>query len=212
MLIVSVLLALLPEVSVTELCESEQVPAAVPPAFVTAQVSCTPPAKPFCDVTVMLSVLPVAAPAVTVSFVEAGTTVKLGVLAPTVTTIVADVTTVVPLVPVTVTFRVPVPVVLVMDRVLVPLPPALKVAEVGDSEQLPAADPLELVTAQVSATVPEKLFTDARVIVSVLPVFAPAVKESVVEVGVTVKVGVVTAAAAFRKLRTSSEPRPVTSS
>jgi hypothetical protein len=61
-----------------------------------------------------------------------------------------DVTTVEPLVPVTVTLRTPeVPGVVVMVSVLVVLPPEVRVPEVGKRAQVPAAVPLLFVAEQV---------------------------------------------------------------
>jgi hypothetical protein len=63
---------------------------------------------------------------------------------------VDDVTTVEPLVPVTVTLSTPeVPGVVVMVSVLVALPPEARVPDVGERAQEPAAVPLPLVAEQV---------------------------------------------------------------
>ena len=132
--------------------------------------------------------------------------VKVGPL--TVTVIVEEVTVVAPLVPVTVTVRVPLaPVVLVIVSVLVPVPPAARVEDVGESEHVPAT-PADDVTAQVRATVPAKLL-ETRLIVSVTA--DPAVFKRLrdVDAGVTLKVPPLAAA---RYFATSSEPRPVTRS
>jgi hypothetical protein len=70
-LIVSVLLPEPPAASVTgELIV--QVPTTLPLAVVTAQARATVPAKPFCEVTVMLFVLPVVAPEMKLMFKLAG--------------------------------------------------------------------------------------------------------------------------------------------
>ena len=87
-----------------------------------------------------------------------------------------EVTTVVPLVPVTVTLRTPeVPGVVVMVSVLVPVPP--EVSETGVvGEHEPAAVPLTFVTEQLTTTAPAKLLVEVSVITSVLPVVAPEIR------------------------------------
>ncbi len=206
-----VLVAVPPEAGVTELGLSEQVPAAVPLRFDTVQPRVTELAKPFTEATVIVSVTLAPVVVTARSEVEAGVTVNVGPT--TVTTIVDEETTVDPLVPLTVTFSVPLVFAVVFTvSVLVELPDAASVTEVGLREHVPAALPLALVTVQVSATVPAKLLTEAREIVAVLPVVAPALTVNALEPGVTVKLAACVEAAAVRKAFTSSDPRPVTSS
>jgi hypothetical protein len=75
---VSTLVPVPPEVSVTEVGARAQVPAAVPLAVDTAQVRATVPANPFVEVSVMVEVLPVVAPATRVNVAGEGARVKLG--------------------------------------------------------------------------------------------------------------------------------------
>ena len=204
-LMVSTLFPRLPEVSATEVGAREQVPAKVPVALAAEQVRAAVPAKLFTEASVRLSV--VVAPDVNVIAVVAGVMLKVGAVA--VTTIVDAFTTVVPLVPVTITLRTPLaPAVVLMVRTLVAALPEVSVAEVGANEQVPAAVPLAFVTSQVRFTVPAKAFCEANAMVSVLPVVAPAASVMALVAGVTVNV-VTGPAAAVRKLDTSSEPRPV---
>lgn len=158
---------------------------------VMAQVSATEPTNPLVEARVMTSVLPVVAPGARVRAVGRGVSVNEAAGgAATVTTIVDEVMTVVPLVPVTVTLREPlVLAVVLIVSTLVPVPPELSVADVGAREQVPVAVPLAFATEQVRATAPAKAFLEARVMVSVLPVVAPAAREMAVVAGVTVNVG-----------------------
>ena len=208
-LMVRTLFPRLPEVSPTEVGVREQVPAKVPVALAAEQVRAAVPAKWFTEASVRLSVL-VVTPDASVIAVKAGMILKVGAVA--VTTIVDALTTVVPLVPVTITLRTPLaPAVVLMVSTLVPVPPEVSVAEVGAKEQVPSAVPLAFVTSQVRATVPAKESCEANVMVSVSPVVAPATSVIAVVAGVTVKVTAGCAAAA-RKFDTSSEPRPVAKS
>jgi len=166
--------------------------AALPP--VTEHASATAPANPFVDATEMLLVA--LAPGTTVAAPGVAVTVKPGVAAGvTETTITEEVSTVDPLVPVTVTSRTPaVPAVVLMVNTEFATAPELTTAEAGAIEQLPAAVPLAVLTEQPSATVPAKLFTEATVIESVP--LAPANSETLVADGVTVKLeGAVTTSA-----------------
>ena len=212
LLMVSVLMPVPPDVSVTEAGAREQVPAAVPVKVVTLQVRPTVPEKVFTDASVRLSMVELLDPDPSAGVVVVGVMLNRG---PLTTTVMADeVTVVLPLVPVTVTLSVPLAlaVLFVMVRVLVPVPPALSAEEVGVSEHVPADVPLAVVTAQVSATVPEKLFTEAKVMLSVTVAPALEIRVSAVEVGVTVNVGVWAPCRAVRYFATSSDPQPVTAS
>ena len=178
---------------------------------VIEQVSATEPTKLLVEVSVSAVELPVVAPDMKLRG-EGVLNVKVGGGTVTVTTIVDALTTVVPLVPVTIMLRTPlVPAVVLTVSMLVPVPPEVSVAEVGVNEQVPSAVPLAFVTAQVRATAPAKASCEANVMVSVLPVVAPAASVMAFVPGVTVNVATGTAAA-DRKFDTSSEPRPVTRS
>jgi len=156
------------------------------------QDTLTVPAKPLVEVRVTTFVFWVVAPEVKESDGVCGLRVKEGAVR--VTAMVEEVTTVVPLVPVTVTLRVPaVPTVVLTVSTVEPEPPEVRASEVGERLHVPAAVPLAVVTVQVRATVPTKLFTDLRAMESVLPVVAPEINEIAVEVGMTVKVGVLPA-------------------
>ena len=198
-----------PDASTTDGKPSEHVPAAVPLELVTEHVRATVPAKVFTEANATLALLPVVAPDTTLSVGFETPTVNVGAPASTVTAIVDEVITVLPLVPVTVTFRTPlVPAVVLIVTTLVPVPPDARTTDTGLSEHLPAAVPLALVTEHVRATVPAKVSTEASATLAVLLVVAPdtTVKASVP--GVTVKVAF-SASAAARKLATSREPSPV---
>jgi hypothetical protein len=172
------------------------------------QESATVPLKALTELSGVVVVLAAVAPEVRLSAAGA---LRLRDAPVTVTEMAAELTVVVPLVPVTVTLRVPaVPnVVAIVRTVLEEL--LLSTTEVGRTEQLPAALPLVVVTVHVSATVPAKLLREAMAIVSALPLVAPESNERLLLVGVIVKVGAI-AAAAVKKLATSIDPRPVTSS
>jgi len=200
-----------PAVSETFVGATAQVGWKVAELVVIEQVSATEPTKLLIEVSVSLAELPVVAPETKLR--EAGVlNVKVGGGTVTVTTIVDALTTVVPLLPVTITLRTPlVPAVVLMVSTLLPVPPEVRVSEVGAKEQVPVAVPLAFVTEQVRATVPAKESCEANVMVSVLPVVAPAASVMAVVVGVIVNV-TTGCAAAVRKLDTSSEPRPVAKS
>jgi hypothetical protein len=152
-----------------------QEPAAVPLVLVATQLTVTVPAKPLTEVRVTTLVLPVVAPEVRLSV--SGKAAIVNEDAVRLTVMAEDVTTVVPLVPVTVTLRTPeVPGVVVMVSVLVPVPPEVSVTEPGDMAQVPAAVPPTLVTVQVDVTPPAKLLSDAKVTTSVLPVVTPEIR------------------------------------
>jgi len=168
---VTVVVFVPPAVSVTLAGEAAQVPTGDPLTTVVVQPIVTVPAKPLTEATVITLVLPVVAPAAIFSVVGSGVSVKDDAVS--VTAMAEEVTTVVPLVPVTVTFNTPeVPGVVVMVNVLVPVPPEVRATGVVEA-QVPAAVPLTLVTVQLTTTEPTKLFTEAKVIASVLPVVAP---------------------------------------
>ena len=174
-----------PAVSVTVGEDGVQVPAAVPVAPVVAQVMLTVPAKPLVEVTVTTLVLPVVAPEMSVSVDGAAVAVRPAAF--TVTFTGVEVVVMDPLTPVTVTESEPlVPAVVLMVRVELLVEPAVSVTALGDRMQLPAAVPLVLVTAQVSATVPAKVPVEVTAIDDVLPVVAPEISVSAVGVGVMV--------------------------
>jgi hypothetical protein len=213
-LTVSTLVPVPPNESGTEVGATVQVPAAVPLVLDTAQVKATAPAKPFVEASVKVSVLPVVAPAVRLSEGVVALSVKLGTGGAVTVTAIDEVTVMDPPTPVTVTLRVPlVPVVVLMVTTLVPVPLDASVTDGGPTAQVPAAVPLAVDTAQVRATVPENPLSDASAKVSALPVVAPARRVRLAEEGVREKEGgdgaPPAAAAAVRKLATSSEPRPV---
>ena len=145
---------------------TESLPA-LPP--LTEQASDTLPANPFVDATEMLLVA--LAPETTLDAPGVAATVKPGeATCATETTIKEEVSTIEPLVPVTVTSRTPaVPAVGLIVSTEFAVKPGLMAAEAGASEQLPAAFPLAVLTEQLSATVPTKPLTDATVMESVVP-------------------------------------------
>jgi len=170
---VSAVVVVPPDVRVTEVGLVEQLVAAVVPIVgmnAPWQESVTVPAKPFCDVSViMLGTLVPEATAAVVGFADIAKPEGVSV-----TTILLLVTTVVPLVPVTVTFSVPaVPAVVVIVSTSVLEEPEVRASVPEASEQVPAAVPVAFATEQVMVTVPAKLSTEAMVMLSVLPVVAP---------------------------------------
>jgi hypothetical protein len=179
------------------------------------QVRATEPAKPLVEVSVRVSELPVVAPELKLSEGVDSLNVKVGAAGAVTVTTIDEVTVIAPLAPVTVTLRVPlVPAVVLTVSTLAPFPPDVSVTEMGATAQVPAAVPLAVDTAQVRATVPENPLNGASAKESVLPVVAPAGRVRLAEAGVTENEGGVgdpppAAAAAVRKLATSSEPRPV---
>jgi len=175
---VTTVVAVPPEDSVTEAGKTEQVPAAVPEPLRLAavQARATLPTKPFVEatVTVLVTVFPeMSVPAVGSA---AGDGVRVKAEAVRLTVMVAELTVVDPLTPLTLTLRMPeVPVVVAMVSVLVAVLPAVSVAAFGRMVQLPAALPLAVVTAQLSCRVAAKLFTEVMVMASGL-VVAPEIR------------------------------------
>jgi len=188
---VRVLVPVPPDVTVTELGETEQLPAAVPvPLRLAAlQVRAIVPAKPLVEAAVMVLVTVLPEKRLPDVGRDAGDAIRVKADAVRLTVITADVTLVDPLVPLTAKVRTPdVPVVVVMVSVLVAKPPAASVTALGVKLQPPAAVPLEETRAQLSCSVAAKLLTEATVMRSVLPVAAPEIRLYVVLAGVIVKV------------------------
>jgi len=171
--IVTPLVMVPPETRATEVGRTEQAPAAVPDVVAVVHVRATVPVKPFVEVRV--TVLVALLPETRLTVAGAGDMVKdAGVRF---TAINAEVTVVLPLVPVMRMSRMPeVPGVVVMRRVLLALPPEVKVTEGGVRVQVPAAVPLALVATQVRLTRPAKLPVEVTAMVSVLPVVAPEMR------------------------------------
>lgn len=164
-----------PEARVTEVGRTEQAPAAVPfePRLAAVHVRETGPVKPLTEVSV--TVLVALLPEIRDTVAGDDDMVKEG--AERFTTITAEATEVLPLVPVSRILRTPeVPAVVLMRRVLVEVLPEVRVTVGGVREQEPAAVPLALVTTQLSATVPAKVPVEVMVRASVLPVVAPEMR------------------------------------
>jgi hypothetical protein len=151
----------------------------------TEHASATVPAKPLVEATEMLLVA--GTPEVAETELGFAAKVNPGEAGAATETAIADaVTTAVPLVPVTTTSRTPeVPATVFIVSTSFAAEPAVKPTDTGATEQLPAAVPLAVLTAHVSATAPAKLLTEATVIESVPP--APATSERLDAAGVTVK-------------------------
>jgi hypothetical protein len=168
-----------PDVSATDAGLIEHVPAAVPLELATEHVRPTVPAKVFTEANVTLAVLPVVAPDIKLCDGFATLKVNAGALASTVTAIADEVTTVPPLLPVTVTLRTPlVPAVVLIVTTPAPIPPDASTTDAGLIKHVPAAVPLELATEHVSATVPAKVFAEANTTRELLPVVAPDMRLS----------------------------------
>ncbi len=164
-----------PAVRVTLVGDAEQLGGKTAELLLGTQVRVTEPAKPLMEVTVMVSVLPVVAPEVKLS--EVGEAESEKDAAVRLTAIFAELTTVEPLVPVSLTLSTPeVPGVVAMVRVLSEELPAVSVAMAGRMVQLPAAVPLAVVIVQPRVTLPAKLVVEATVTTSVLPVVAPEMR------------------------------------
>jgi len=162
-----------PETRATEVGRTEQAPAAVPDELAVMHVRATVPVKPFVEVrvTVLVALLP------EMRLTVAGEDDMVKDEAVRFTAITAEVTVVLPLVPVMRMSRTPeVPGVVLMRRVLLALLPVVRVAEGGVRVQVPAAVPLTLETTQVRPTTPAKLPVEVTVMVSVLPVAAPEMR------------------------------------
>lgn len=184
-LTVTLVLPVPPEVSATEFGVTEQV--GVPPATLLPEIEhvvVTVPTKPLTEVSCRLVVLPLrGADVTTVSGDGVAAAVKLEPV--TVTSTAGDVITTPPLVPVTVTLRVPVvPTGVTILRVLTLEPPEVTETLLGCRLQVPDVLPVTAVTVQERFTVPVKPPTEAIVIPSVFPVVAPEMKVSDVDTGV----------------------------